>query len=176
MLTWTSSERDHWSHGGEQKAEKDHLGLKSFCFSFVFILKSVCDCLSVCVWVCVCVCVRLHLKVLLCLHMWACVFVCICVVTPGPTPHERTPSDLWPFYSVAVWPLKSAWMSCYTPFSLYFPFRVLLPHRAQLDSAGYNRGLTCDDVAWVQKSDVRSCTFLLKKKKKQTLTGTPLFW
>lgn len=73
---------------------------------------------EVCVYVWVCVCVRacLRLKVLHCLHMWACACLCasefFCVVTPGPTPHERTLSDL---YSFAVLLFQSAWMSHYRP-------------------------------------------------------------
>lgn len=76
---------------------------------------------------CVCLCVRLHFKVLLCLHTWACEFF-LCggdappPQRPGPVPHERRLTDLWPFYSVAVWLLKSAWMSkLHRPLSSFLP-------------------------------------------------------
>lgn len=90
---------------GRGRQRKDHLGLTSLFLLRFFNPPEKCVCVCVCPYECPyeCVCARLHLKVLLRLHMWACVFVCICVVTPGPTPHERTLSDLWPFYSVAVW-------------------------------------------------------------------------
>lgn len=65
--------------------------------------------LSVAACVCVSVCVLAFIGA----HLLAHVSMCVCVhlspfvVTPGPTLHERTQTDLQPFYSVALRPSES---------------------------------------------------------------------
>lgn len=58
---------------------------------------------------CFCVCVLAFIGAQPLAHVSMCVHVHLgpCVVTPGPTLHERTQTDLQPFYSVAVQPSES---------------------------------------------------------------------
>lgn len=145
MLTWISSERDHWSNPSERSREGPEIFV-----SPSFLSWKVCLCVCAFVRAFVRACVReralLRLKVHLCLHMWACVFVCIWVSVWW----RRKNALCLTFYSVAVWLFKSACMSNYTLLSLFFPFvvpRGLLLDRAQLDSAAvlrYIRELTLD--------------------------------
>lgn len=166
MLTWTSSERererDHWSHLWERT---ETFGTEIF-VSPSFLSWKVCVCVWVCVWVCVYVCALAFKGAPLLAHvsMCVCVHLSLCVVMPGPTPHERTLSDLWPFTVLQCG--RSRVPECQitprfpSPFPVVMP-RVLLLDRAQLDSAGYIRELTSDRwrcVGCVSPHEFRTAT------------------
>lgn len=93
------AKNSHWER-------EDHAGLETPPFFRLDPLSSL--------WESVCVSVRVlafqgaHLLA----HVGMCVRVHLSpfVVTPGPTLHERTPTDLRPFNSVAAPPRESVWM------------------------------------------------------------------
>lgn len=103
LLTWEMLLRT--ASAGEERPHR--VGNRRL--SFVYTL-SVASPGRVCACVCVSVCVLAFIGA----HLLAHVSMCVCVhlgpfvVTPGPTLHERTQTDLQPFYRVALRPTESA--------------------------------------------------------------------